>query len=172
MRFFVLAGCLLVTHAYAETFVDLGFSTMDITSRFAGRADTVDRSESGAHVGIGARRELAHGAVGVRLELDNVGSDLLLAVRALDYRRHLSERLALSGFIGAARFDLATPAYGFYGGGGVQLRNVLRNWDVGVDVRIAKRVARDNLLPNDPQGPSPDNFHDISGLSVYFSRAF
>jgi hypothetical protein len=157
---------------YAETFFDAGVSAFDITSRFAGRPDTVNRSESGAHVGIGVRRELARGDVGVRMELDNAGSNLWLAVRALDYSRHLSERLALSGFIGAARLDLATPAYGFYGGAGVQFKNLLRSWDLNLDLRVGKRVARDNLLPSDPRGQSPDNFHDVVALSVYFSRGF
>jgi len=172
MRSIPIALCLLAMPVHSETFIDAGISATEVTSRFAGGAETVDRSESGAHLGVGFRRELQRGDVGVRLELDNVGSDLLLAVRALDYRRHLSERLALMGFIGAARFDLATPAYGFYLGGGVQFKSLLRDWDLGIDLRFAERVARDNLLPSDPQGPSPDNFHDVATLSVYFSRGF
>jgi hypothetical protein len=97
---------------------------------------------------------------------------LFLAVRALDYRRHLSERIAVSAFLGAARLDLATPAYGYYAGGGVQLKELLPSWDLSIDVRLGDEVARDNLLPSDPQGGSPDNFYDITGVSVYFSRRF
>lgn len=158
--------------ASAEVFYDLGANVSQIESRYAGRPDTVDRSDSGLHAGIGARRALARGSIGVRLELDTIDSDLFLAVRAFDYRRHLSDRLAFTAFIGAGRYDLATPAYGFYLGAGVQLRELVSGWDLGIDLRFAERVARDNLLPSDPQGQSPDNFHDIAGVAVYLSRRF
>lgn len=173
-RHILCAVCLgaLSATAHAEVFFDVGVNAARIDSRFAGRSDTVDRSETGLHAGIGARRALERGDIGARLELDNFGSDLFLAVRAFDYRYRLSERLALNAFIGAGRLDLATPAYGFYLGGGVQLREFVRDWDLNIDLRMAKRVARDNLLPSDPVGPSPDNFHDVSSLSVYLSRRF
>jgi hypothetical protein len=45
------------------------------------------------------------------------------------------------------------------------MRNVLPGWDVGVDVRYDDTMARDHLLPNDPQGPRPDSFYDIIGAS-------
>jgi hypothetical protein len=162
----------MVVAARAEVFVDVGVQATQIDSRFAGRSDTVDRSETGLHAGVGVRRELTRGDIGARVELDNLGSDLFLGVRAFDYRYRLSDRLAINAFIGAGRLDLATPAYGFYLGGGVQLRELVRDWDLSVDLRFAERVARDNLLPNDPIGPSPDNFHDVAGVSVYLSRRF
>ena len=122
---------------------------------------------------MGARRRLAGGGdIGVRLEIDDIDSNTLLAVRALDYRFNHSERLAFSVFLGAARLALATPAYGYYFGGGVQLKEIVRGWDLGIDGRIGDKVARDNLLPTDPQGGSPDNFYDLSGISIYLSRRF
>ena len=108
----------------------------------------------------------------VRLELDDLSSDLLLAVRALDYRRHISERLAFNVFIGAARLDLETLAFGYYYGAGIQFKELVSNWDLSIDLRIADEVARDNLLPSDPQGGNPDNFRDIFGVSVYLTRRF
>lgn len=162
----------LATAAQAEVFVDIGVNAMQVDSRFAGRPDTVDRSDSGLHVGVGVRRPLARGDIGARLEIDDLGSDLFLAVRAFDYRRHLSERFAINAFLGAGRLDLATPAYGFYVGVGVQRRELVRDWDLGIDIRWAERVARDNLLPSDPTGPSPDNFHDVAGITLYLSRRF
>jgi hypothetical protein len=174
MRTLLCALCLsaLTVAAQAEVFVDVGIHATQIDSRFAGRPDTVDRSETGLHAGVGVRRALTRGDVGARIEIDNLGSDLFLALRAFDYRYRRSERLAFNAFIGAGRLDLATPAYGFYLGAGVQLREFVRDWDLNIDVRFAERVARDNLLPTDPVGPSPDNFHDVAGVSIYLSRRF
>jgi hypothetical protein len=44
--------------------------------------------------------------------------------------------------------------------------------DLGIDLRYGDKLARDNLLPTDPQGGTPDNFYDVSGIAVYFSRRF
>jgi hypothetical protein len=118
------------------------------------------------------RRELRQGSIGARLELDDVDGDRLLALRAFDYRRHLSERLAVTAFLGAARLDLATPAHGYYLGGGLQLKELVAGWDLAIDLRLGDKLARDNLLPSDPQGGRPDNFYDLTGVAVYLSRRF
>jgi hypothetical protein len=159
--------------ATAETFVDLGVGSMRVEAKIATIDQRLVSSSSGLHLGIGARRMLAGGGnIGVRLELDDVDSDTLLAVRALDYRFNRSDRLAFSAFLGAARLNLATPAYGYYFGGGVQFKDIVRGWDLSVDGRVGDKVARDNLLPTDPKGGSPDNFYDLAGVSVYLSRRF
>lgn len=159
--------------AAAQPFFDVGIHSSDIDSRIANRDDTVNVSDAGLHLGIGARRVVSDRAdISFRLELDSIDSNTLLAVRAFDYRRHLSERLALNMFVGAARLDLATPAYGWYLGFGVQWKALIRDWDLSLDARFGDKVARDNLLPSDPQGGSPDNFHDISGITLYLSRGF
>jgi hypothetical protein len=166
------AGMLLSHGANAEVFVDLGINSTRIEADIATQPGTTETSSSGVHVGVGVRRELRQGSIGARLEVDDVDSDLLLSVRALDYRRHLSERIALTGFLGAARLDLATPAYGYYLGGGVQLKELLRGWTLSLDLRIGDKIARDNLLPTDPQGGRPDNFYDLTGISLYLTRRF
>lgn len=173
MRALILLLGLIALPANAQLFVDVGASYSHVQSKIANRDDTVDRSDSGAHVGIGARRSVTDRSdLSVRLELDSIDSDLLLTVRAFDYRFNVSAKLALNAFVGAARLDLATPAYGYYFGGGVQWKDVMENWDLSLDLRFGDKVARDNLLPSDPQGGSPDNFHSISGLSVYLSYRF
>ena len=159
--------------AAADVFVDFGAQTSRVEARIANMEDTVETTESGVHLGIGASRRVGEqNEFGARLEVDTMGSDLFLAVRALDYRRHLSDRFSISGFLGAARLDLATPAYGYYLGGGLQLKEVTPNLDLNLDLRYGDKVARDNLLPTDPQGGSPDNFYDITGLSLYLSYRF
>ncbi len=78
----------------------------------------------------------------------------------------------MTAFAGAARLDLDTPAYGYYLGGGVQIKELWPRWSLGLDLRFGDKLARDNLLPSDPQGGRPDNFYDLSGLTIYLSRGF
>jgi hypothetical protein len=126
------------------------------------------------HIGIGARRAVSSRSdLGVRAEFDRIDDHMLLAVRALDYRYRTGGPLAFSGFLGAARYDLATPAYGYYLGVGAQWRNVLPTLDVGLDVRYADKVARDKLLPTDPaSSPRPDAFYDITSFTLSASYRF
>jgi len=159
--------------AAAEMFVDAGVSSTSIEADIPALPETVESDASGLHLGVGFRRELAQGSIGVRLELDDLDGDQLLAVRALDYRRHLSDRFALTAFAGAARLDLDTPAHGWYLGGGVELKDLWPRWSLALDLRIGDKLARDNVLPTDPQGGDrPDSFYDLRGLSLYLSRRF
>lgn len=159
--------------AHAEVFVDLGVHVTRVEADIATLATKPTSTESGLHVGIGVRRALAgRGEIGARLELDNVDSDLLLGVRAFDYRFWRTDRFALGAFIGAARLDLATPAYGYYLGGGVHFKELVSDWDLSAELRLGDKIARDNLLPTDPQGGRPDNFYDLTGVSVYLTRRF
>jgi hypothetical protein len=64
------------------------------------------------------------------------------------------------------------PAYGYYLGGGLQIKDLLPAWDLSFDLRLGDKIARDNLLPTDPQGGRSDNFYDLSGFSIYLSRRF
>ena len=156
-----------------EPFVDIGLTGGKIESRIANRDDTVSVTDTGLHVGFGARRRAGDRSdIGFRLELDSIDSTTLLTIRAFDYRRHISERLAVNMFVGAARLDLATAAYGWYLGAGLQWKNIADDWDLGLDLRFGDKVARDNILPTDPQGGSPDNFHDVTALSLSLSRRF
>lgn len=159
----------------AELFVDAGINVSDVQVRLGdGSPTTTTGWQAAPHLGFGARRAFSESSdLGVRLELDRIDDELLLAVRALDYRYRFRNPLALSFFVGAARYDLATPAYGYYVGAGVQWRNVLPRLDVGVDLRYADKVARDKLLPSDPViNPRPDVFYDISSVSLSVSYRY
>jgi hypothetical protein len=167
------AALLTAAAASAEAFVDLGVGSTRVEADIPTLPDKATSTASGVHLGAGLRRELTQGSIGARIELDDVDGDWLLAVRALDYRRHVSQRFALTAFAGAARLDLATPAYGYYFGGGFEVKDLRPNWTLAVDVRRGDKIARDNLLPSDPQGGSrPDSFYDLAGVSVYLSRRF
>jgi hypothetical protein len=174
-RFVAIAGTAAVilsaADARADVFLDFGVQGMHVEADVA-TFTRVTTSESGVHLGAGVRRELTNGSIGARVELDDVNGDLLLAVRALDYRRHLTERFAVTAFLGAARLDLSTPAFGFYLGTGVELKELWPSWSLAIDVRYGDKIARDNLLPTDPQGGRDDNFYDLSGIAVYLSKRF
>jgi hypothetical protein len=157
--------------ARADVTLEVGINATRVSADVATLAKTTSTS-SGLHLGAGVSRALRAGSIGARVELDDIDGDRLLALRALDYEHHLSERLSLGGFFGAARLDLATPAYGYYLGGGVRLRKLFADWDLGVDLRLGDKIARDNLLPSDPQSGRPDNFYDLKGVSVYLGRRF
>lgn len=159
----------LACEAAAELFVDVGINESRVEADIATLPDTVTTDTSGLHLGLGLRRELTQGSIGARIELDDLDEDSLLAVRALDYRRHLSQRLALTAFAGAARLDLDTPAYGYYLGGGLQIKDLWPRWSLGVDLRFGDKLARDNL---DNQAPRPDDFYDLTGVTIYLSRGF
>jgi hypothetical protein len=171
-RITILAATSMGATASAELFVDVGLNATRVEADIATLAEKPTTTSSGAHLGVGLRRELARGSIGARLELDDVDGELLLAVRALDFRRHFTDRLSWTAFAGAARLDLATPAYGYYLGAGLEVRDLFPSWNLAIDARLGDKLARDNLLPSDPQGARPDNFYDIQGVAVYLSRGF
>jgi hypothetical protein len=158
----------------AELFVDAGMNANRVSvdiSNVLPRYTT--RVSFGPHLGLGARREVSqHQDLGVRVEADDVRGHALVAVRALDYRYRFRGPLAWNAFLGAARYALATPAYGWYLGTGVQWRDMLPGWDLGLDYRYGVKIARQHDLPSDPQGNRPDSFYDINSLSLYISRKF
>lgn len=157
----------------AELFVDLGANWSDVKADLDDSIPETSSSSVGAHFAIGARRKVSERQdLGVRLEVDDVDSNILLGVRALDYRYRFEGPLAVTAFVGAARYDLGTPAYGVYVGAGAQWRDLLPGWDVGIDARFASKVARDDLLPEDPVGGRPDAFYDITGAALHISRKF
>ncbi|HMB72180.1 MAG TPA: hypothetical protein VKQ06_01300 [Gammaproteobacteria bacterium] len=170
----MLAAASLTAHrGHAQVFVDFGVHSSEIESRFANLDTPVSVSDSGVHIGLGARRAVTDRSdIGVRLELNSIDGNAFAAVRAVDFRRRFKQRFAVTAFLGAARLDLATPAWGYYVGFGVQWLELAAKWDLSIDAHFGEKVARDNLLPEDPQGGSPDNFHDVSGVSLYLSRSF
>ncbi len=158
----------------SEWFVDAGVNANQVRVDLDGSAPITKTSVGfGPHLGLGARRAVStYNDLGVRLELDQVDGHSLIGVRAIDYRHRYGDAFALNLFAGADRYDLATPAYSVYGGVGVQWRNILPKWDLGFDLRYGQNIARDRLLPSDPQGPRPESFYKIASGVLYLSRHF
>lgn len=159
-----------------EIFIDAGANASRQSVDLTGVATrTTGPLKYGYHFGLGARRSVSdHSDLGARVEIDEVQDHSLIGVRALDYRYRFNNPLALSFFIGAARYALATPAYGVYLGAGAQWRNVIRGWDLGVDVRYADNIQRDHLLPSDPPdvGARNDSFYNVLSTTLSISRHF
>jgi Capsule assembly protein Wzi len=131
---------------------------------------------AGPYVAVGARRRVStHQDLGVALEADDIGGRSLLSVRMFDYRYRFDSPLAVNAFFGASRYPVGTPAYGVYAGAGLQWRNVLPGWDVGLDYRTLIDAERERDLPTDPQPlatAKPDALYSISSWTVYLSRKF
>ena len=128
------------------------------TNRTPARCRPSTSTHGSFHFGLGVRRAISRrNDFGTRIEFDNVSGKLFTALRALDYRHRFGPTFAAGFFFGAARYDALTPAYGWYGGAGVQWRDLWKNWDVGVDYRIGDHMVR-NKTPSEPRrssGPTP-----------------
>jgi len=138
-------------------------------------ARTTGPSKTAPHFEIGVRRAVTeHQDLGTRVEFENIDGHSLVGVRLIDYRWRFDNPLAMGAYLGAARYALATPAYGIYYGAGLQYRNVLPGWDAGVDIRYDDSIARDHLLPSDPPNVPPrnDSFFDVLGVVFTVSRRF
>jgi hypothetical protein len=158
----------------AERFVDAGASIGRVRADLQqGHPITTSSLGVSPHVGLGARRAVsANNDLGVRVEFDQVDGHSLIGVRAIDYRYRFNDRFALGLFAGAARYDVATPAYSVYFGIGAMWRNILPKWDLGIDLRHVQDAARDHVLATDPQGGRPDSFYKIDTGLLLLSRRF
>ena len=157
-----------------QVFVDAG---ANVNRVLVDLSDSVPRTntavEVAPHLGFGARRAVSeHQDLGARVEYDEIDNHALISVRALDYRYRFDSPLALSAFLGAARYSLISPAYGFYLGTGVQYRNLLPGWDLGLDFRDDVKVARRHVYSFEPTGGRPDQFYDITDVALYISHSF
>lgn len=160
-----------------EMFVDLGVQRSSLTKIFI--TDELKAqlpAENGYHWGVGIRRAISkHADIGVRLERDNIDGGDLWSLRALDYRYRLGRHLAIGGFLGIGRYNVRLPAVGYYLGLGLQYRNILPKWDVGIDFKTYDKLGRDKVFKDDQTtayATPPRNYYDIRGIALYISRNF
>jgi hypothetical protein len=161
-------------HHGAEVFVDAGVNANQVKINVEPNlAVTTTPVKFGPHFAVGARRAVSDSNdLGARVEFDQIDNHLLIGLRALDYRHRFDSPLAFSLFAGVARYNLETPATSVYGGMGGQWRNIIRKWDLDLDLRYAQNVARDHVLPTDVQGVRPESFYKIESVTLYLSRHF
>lgn len=158
----------------AEWFIDAGGDVSKVHKDLQQNEPiTASNVGVGPHLALGARRAVStNNDLGVRLEYDQVDGHALVGVRALDYRYRFDGPIALGLFAGAARYNLATPAFSIYFGAGAQWRDIIPNWDLTLEYKHAQNLARDHLLATDPQGTRPDSFYKVDGGMFYMSRRF
>jgi Capsule assembly protein Wzi len=161
----------------SELYLDVGVSSNRIQQDIASTLPrTSTPASSGAHIGIGARRQVSeHQDLGVAIEADDIRGRSLFSVRALDYRYRFDSPLALNLFFGASRYSLNTPAYGWYFGAGPQWRNVLPGWDLEVNYKYGIKISRLRVSPTDPNPPGdyrPDAFYNVYLWTLGVSRRF
>jgi hypothetical protein len=158
-----------------EVFLDGGLSVSRLEFDPSDKGVTPERdvSSTGPHVAIGVRGAVSQNSdLGTRIELDNVDGSALIGVRAIDYRYRIGEKLGLTVFAGAARYDAPTAAYGYYGGVGAQWRNVVSGLDLNLDLRATDKIARDAVLPSDPESVWGDVIYQIYSANLYLSYRF
>lgn len=158
-----------------QIFVDagLGVSRLRFNPSDKGLTPQREVDSTGPHVALGVRGAVSeHSDFGTRVELDNVDGRVVIGVRALDYRYRMGDKLAFTAFAGAARYDAPTAAYGYYGGVGAQWRNVVAGLDLNLDLRASDKIARDVVLPTDPQSVWGDVYYQIYSANLYLSYRF
>jgi hypothetical protein len=158
----------------ADVFVDVGAQHSKVREVMLDLGPNVISGPStNYHTAVGARRPVSERSdLGVRLEFDRIEGFNVISVRALDYRFRFNRKLAITGFVGAARYDIELPAYGYYGGVGLQYLDVFPKWDIGLDYRYYEKLTRDKVLPSDPPLTLqlPRRSLDIKGFALYLSR--
>lgn len=170
-----LTGGSVNANTRTEIFVDGGINASRLEYDPSDKGATPERSVSttGPHVGAGVRRKMSRSVdLGVRVEFDTVDGSPMIGVRAIDYRYRFNEKLAVTAFAGATRYDGGTAAYGYYGGVGAQWRDILPRFDLNLDVRGTDKVARDVVLPADPASVWGDVIYQIYSANLYLSYRF
>jgi len=150
-----------------QIFLSAGVNVLRLDYQFTNTSPTEQHpAKSGASFGLGARRAVSqHNDLGARIDVDTTEGGTLLGVRLIDWRWRFDNPLAVGAFFGAARYSLATPAYGIYVGAGLQWRDILPHLDAALEGRFYDNIARDRLLPGEPNpSPSqPDSFYSFYG---------
>lgn len=163
--------------AVAENYidVDLGVVYSDVTPSEPSPIDgDFSDGDTGYHIGVGAyrNRDDSKWVYGVKLELQDVVGSSLLSVRAIDVGYEMTPRFTINGYLGATRYDLSTPAYGYRAGLGGRYWFSQR-WALSAEASYGDAAARDKLLPEEqPITGSPDIFFDIVQLSIYLKYKF
>ncbi len=155
-----------------ERFVDVGLYAGQLRyERDSYVLPTIHTQETNTHLGIGIRRSVtAHGDMGARVELDQIAGHSMLELRALDYRYRFTGPWAASGFFGFARYDVKTPAHGFYLGGGLQRREIWPGWDLNLEARYLDRIVRKKITPGEVTLIWPNEFWSMLAGTVSLSR--
>jgi hypothetical protein len=166
---FFVCSLLPLSVAMAESFVavELGAAYSDVSSSGQGPDDGIDGKDAGYHFGVGAYRnqDESRWVYGMKLEAEDVQGNVLLGLRAIDLSFLATPRFALKGFLGAARLDLDTAAYGWRLGLGASYQ-LAEHWVLAADIVYNDKLARDS------GGGNVSVFYDIIQAVGYLQYRF
>jgi hypothetical protein len=171
------AALAVVSNARAGNYIDIdaGINYADGSISEPSPVDgNFDSGAAGYHLAVGAYRNKDGKPwyYGVKVEVADVVNNNLFSLRAFDFGYRILPRFALGGFLGAARYDLTTPATGWRVGLSASYW-WSDHWALAADAAYASRLARDKLLPEENPGEGrPDIFVDIVQLNLYLKYKF
>jgi hypothetical protein len=116
-----------------------------------------------------------HAQIGSKLSYHKIGEANLTSFRAIDYQYALNNEWSVGGFMGAARYDFRTTAFGYHVGVGAFYRPATwGQWGVSLEAQFADKLARDKLHEDDLKGPNvgPDSFVDVRILALALNYYF
>jgi hypothetical protein len=162
-------------NANVDLFVDAGANEASVRKFLDSSLPNVTTDwAANPHFAVGVRRAVsARQDLGARIELDRIDGYELVSFRALDYRYRWGKKLGLTAFMGVGRYDVRLPAYGYYWGAGLQYRDIVRKWDLSLDLRKHDKLGRDKTLLQGEPPISSDRtriFFDIESVGLYLSR--
>lgn len=173
----LLVGGFCCGSAVADSFidVDVGIVYSDVSPSETSPVDgDFSSGDVGYHFGVGAYRNSPESPwiYGVKLEAQDVIGNNLFSLRAIDIGYRFTPKITFNGFLGAARFDLTTPATGWrIGLGGRYWYS--DHWALAAEFTFGDKLARDKVLPEENPGiGSPDIFYDVTQLSVHLKYKF
>ncbi len=159
-----------------ELHIDVGATSSRVYQIISAPApDSWTDRRTGHHVALGVRRAVSQrGDLGVQLELDDIDEHDMLSFRLLDYRYRFTPHFAANAFFGVGRYHRDAPAHGWYVGTGLQWRNVIPQWDAGLDARYYDKLSRNRVADTDPDPviDRPRIHFDVEAVTVYLSRRF
>ncbi|MBU2916944.1 hypothetical protein KO505_03075 [Psychrosphaera sp. F3M07] len=136
-----------------------------------------ESAKLGQYLAIAVHKPISDtSSIGTRLDIQNFNDHVLLSVRAIDYQYSLSKSFTTNIFLGAARYQFRTPAYGYSAGIGMLYQpNEWGNWGLQTEFQYFDMLARDKLTAEDPTGAEYNGldsftyFQAISiGVNYYF----
>ncbi|MDU0113634.1 hypothetical protein RT723_11620 [Psychrosphaera aquimarina] len=132
--------------------------------------------KTGQYLAIAVQKPISFSSsIGSRIDIQGYDDHTLISVRAIDYHLTLSESFSTNIFLGAARYQFRTPAYGYAGGLGLLYHpSKWGNWGLQLEARYFDALARDKLSINDPPSidSTPDSFYSIQALSIGINYYF
>lgn len=165
LSFCLFLFCLIPPVIAAERYVLLGLSAQQADySSGDSRIDSEKGRDTGYQLRMAARNSYGENQqhlLGLGLDVQRFIGDLLLGFRALEYQYQFNCDYRAGAFIGAMQLDSGAAQTGYYGGLNVSRLNTLLGADAVLELQYGHGLARDRLLPEDPQGRLPDMFMNV-----------